>query len=108
MQREAPQESTGVPLLSWPNSSSQNLTTLHPTSEEGTSSDPTAPGSVPPLSALYLTNQRLQRQELASSSAFALPLQTDHRLLGQELPPSRYPVLELSRECLEPAVSSTR
>lgn len=94
MQQEAPHESTGIPLLGWPNSSSQNLTTLHPTSEEGAGSDPTAPGSIPPLSALYLTNQRLQRQELASSSAFALPLQPDHRLLRQELSPSRNPVLE--------------
>lgn len=49
-------------------------------------------GSVPPLSALYLTNQRLQCQELASPSAFALPLQPDRRLLGQELSPPCYPV----------------
>lgn len=44
MQQEAPRESTGVPLLGWPNPSSQSLTALPPTSEEGADPDPKALG----------------------------------------------------------------
>lgn len=107
MQQEAPQESTRIPLLDWPNSSSQSLTALPLTSEEGAGPEPTAPRV---LFLHYLLCTLLIRDCNAKSWLLPqhLPCLSSQTADSWGKSCLHHADLELSRDCLQPAVSSTR